>query len=166
MFYVSSVKDEKLKVGVTDTKDRVEEFYTNEQLCKFIQNGITIFGTDYYNHYVTCKPLTLNQTPDRSKLLELLEVWKKVHNQWNGRPVEDYLASLRAGSYIKVDYIYRTTSGTHKKSCTELRKKDYDTWLFTDVASTFSGSLCDSKLASGYLDIAFCCGRCTGLEVK
>lgn len=46
MFYVSSKRGDKL--GVTDTKDGVEEFYTREELASFYRNdGIKIVGFDY-----------------------------------------------------------------------------------------------------------------------
>lgn len=46
MFYISSKNGDKL--GVTDTKDNVEEFYTKEELADFFFNHrIKIFGFTY-----------------------------------------------------------------------------------------------------------------------
>ena len=45
MFYVSSLKGS--KVGVTDTADGIEEFYTKDQLSCYIARGIPILGFSF-----------------------------------------------------------------------------------------------------------------------
>lgn len=42
MFYVFSKKDN--LIGVTDTSDNIEEFYTLEQIYTFINNGVKLSG--------------------------------------------------------------------------------------------------------------------------
>lgn len=53
MFYVSSKKDN--LIGVTDTSDNIEEFYTSEQISTFISRGIKITGVSVISNGITCK---------------------------------------------------------------------------------------------------------------
>lgn len=63
MFYVSSVVDENTKIGVTDTEDGVEDFFTNRELAKIVkEDKINVYGASYYNYKVTCTVLKPNQT--------------------------------------------------------------------------------------------------------
>lgn len=47
MYYVSSIKDN--KIGITDSKDNVEEFFTYTQVGKMREKGLSIYGVGYYN---------------------------------------------------------------------------------------------------------------------
>ena len=47
MFYVSSMSGN--KIGVTDTSDGVEEFYTRDDLGCFLARGIAILGVSFRN---------------------------------------------------------------------------------------------------------------------
>lgn len=153
MFYVSSVLDEDYKIGVTDTDDGVENFFTNKELSRIVHDKkIKVYGTSYYNYRVDCTVLKPNQVLSSSKLQTLLRKWRAVHNRWNGYPVEDYLAMCRVGSKIIVDYSY-PVNGALKQGITTLVKLDTDKWKYTDTNNTFSDTIADSVFASWCLDI-------------
>ena len=68
MFYVSSIMGN--KVGVTDTTDRVEEFYTQDNLACFLAKGIVILGASFKNN--SSGSLSINVIcPEAAKLLYL-----------------------------------------------------------------------------------------------
>lgn len=48
MFYVSSTRD--ASIGVTDTSDGIEEFYTMDSLACFLARGIVIVGATFKNN--------------------------------------------------------------------------------------------------------------------
>ena len=53
MFYVSSKNDN--LIGVTDTSDNIEEFYTSEQISTFISRGIKITGVSVISKGITAR---------------------------------------------------------------------------------------------------------------
>lgn len=157
MFYVSSVIDKDRKIGVTDTRDGVEEFYTDAQIVKFLkEDKVDIYGTSYYNYKANCTALKINQTLNESKLKSLISEWGRVHNRWTGYPVEDYLASAKIGTKIIVDYVITAEESRRKISATTvLERLNYDEWYYQDEASTFSGSKGNSRFAARTLES--CC---------
>ena len=161
MFYVSSVVDENTKIGVTDTEDGVEDFFTNKELTKIVkENKINVYGASYYNYKVTCTILKPNQDIDSSELRRRLDDWKKVHNQWTGEPVENYLAEARIGTLIIVDYSYTGDGDRRQHTCsTMLKKIEDDKWLYKDDSNTMSGNVGDSKFAAWALEVACIHGR-------
>lgn len=151
MFYVSSVVDENYKIGVTDTDDGVENFFTNKELSGIVHDKkIKVYGTSYYNYRVDCTVLKPNQVLSSGKLQALLRKWRAVHNRWNGYPVEDYLAMCRVDSKIIVNYI---STDILKQSTTTLVKLDVDKWRYTDDNNTMSDTIDNSVFAAWCLDI-------------
>ena len=157
MFYVSSVIDKDKKIGITDTKDGVEEFYTDAQIAKLInENKIDIYGTSYYNYKANCTALEINKKLSESQLKLLISEWGRLHNQWTGHVVEDYLASAKIGTKIFVDYVITAEESRRKISATAvLERLNYDEWYYQDEANTFSGSKGSSRFAAGTLES--CC---------
>lgn len=168
MLYISSVDDNKDRYGVTDTLDNVEEFYSNSQIVDFIKNKeLVIYGTSYYNHRVTCTVIKPNQSVSISKLTDLLNNWKKLHNPWTGIPVEDYLASLRVGTHIRIFYkYYGDGSRRWHDSITDLWKKGDDEWVFEDTTSTMSGRMGNSRFAAYTLEVSVVYGRLDFMKVE
>lgn len=156
MFYVSSVIDKDRKIGVTDTRDGVEEFYTDAQIADFLKKDkIDIYGTSYYNYKANCTALKINQTLSESKLKSLIADWGRVHNQWTGHPVEDYLASAKIGTKITVDYTYVGDGDRRShRGITRLTKLNYDEWYYQDEVNIFSGSKGSSRFAAHCLEVA------------
>lgn len=156
MFYVSSVIDKDRKIGVTDTKDGVEEFYTDAQIADFLKKDkIDIYGTSYYNYKANCTALKINQTLSESKLKSLIADWGRVHNQWHGHPVEDYLASAKIGTKITVDYTYVGDGDRRShRGITRLTKLNYDEWYYDDTNNISSGKNVDSRFAAHCLEVA------------
>lgn len=156
MFYVSSVIDKDRKIGVTDTKDGVEEFYTDAQVAKFlVEDKIDIYGTSYYNYKANCTALKINQILSVSKLTDLVNKWKKVHNQWTGYPVEDYLAEAKIGTTIRVDYFYHADGdGRTHNGTTVIKKLNYDEWSYVDDNNCASGGKGSNRFAGWCLEVS------------
>lgn len=159
MFYVSSISGN--KIGVTDSKDNIEEFYTNDEICDFIKNKkVDIYGTSYYNYQCDPTPLVINQALKESQLRELLNGWKKLHNRWEGHKVEDYLACAKVGTKIIVDYSYVGDGDRRLHSCTTvIEKLSYDDWHFEDSSNTASGNRGSSRFAAWCLEVACVHGK-------
>lgn len=166
MLYISSVIDKDLKIGITDTDDNVEEFYTDSQIVTFLKkNKLNIYGTSYYNYKANCTPIKINQTLDAHTLNSLLRKWKEVHNQWSGYPVEDYLASAKIGTAIRVEYVYRASSGDNKFGVSQLAKLDYDKWYYLDKDNIMSGNTGDSRFAAHCLETACIYSRVKTIDI-
>lgn len=46
MFYVSSLKGN--KIGITDTRDNKEEFYSNKEIVQFVESKVVdIYGVSH-----------------------------------------------------------------------------------------------------------------------
>lgn len=165
MFYVSSINGD--KIGVTDTSDSVEEFYTDAQIAKFLKGKVVdIYGTSYYNYKANCTVLEINKVITSEKLKSLLADWRKVHNQWTGHQVEDYLASAKIGTKIIVEYVY-TGDGDRKqhRGTTVIKKLSYDEWCYEDTDNTMSGKTGDSRFAAWCLEVACIYSKMTGITV-
>lgn len=156
MFYVSSIVDENTKIGVTDTEDGVEDFFTNKELAKIVkEDKINVYGASYYNYEVECTVLTPNITLLSSKLKELLDAWRKFHNPWTGHPVEDYLACAKIGTKIVVDYSYVGDGDRRQHNCSTILKKiGDDKWSYKDDENTMSGKVDDSRFAAWALEVS------------
>lgn len=166
MFYISSVDLSKDKIGITDTTDNVEEFYTQKDLVKFHDKGIKIIGSSYYNYKCTPTVIQRNICGRASDLRVLLDNWKKVHNSWNGEPVENYLASLRSGTIILVDCIYHGSSGSVTNDHLKLVKKKDDNWQMFAESNTCDEEIGDTHFAAWALDVYYCGARPTKLIIK
>lgn len=154
MLYVSNViKDNQIEV--TDTSTGKTEILSNKAIVKLVENKeADIYGVDVYNHKAECTPLKINQTLDILKLIALINKWRKIHNSWTAKPVEDYLACLKVGTIINVDYHDKDTAGRVFSGTTTLKKLNYDEWLFTDEENTCSGNKGDSRFAAWALDVS------------
>lgn len=166
MYYISSYIDD-YKIGVTDTKDDVEEFVTNKDIVKLAEeNKIRIYGTSIFNHHADCTVLKMNTSIDKSELVKRLNDWKKVHNPWTGIPVENYLASAKAGTVIEVNYTGVSDDGRRPYTgTTRITKKDYDIWYFEDTSNTFSGDTGDAKFAAWALEVACLYNKPTSINI-
>ena len=156
MFYVSSVIDKDRKIGVTDTRDGVEEFYTDAQIYNFMDKGIVdIYGTSPFNHRANCTAIEINKTITISKLKDLIKEWGRIHNQWHGHPVEDYLVSAKIGTKITVDYTYVGDGDRRShRGITRLTKLNYDEWYYDDTDNISSGEKGDHRFAAHCLEVA------------
>lgn len=67
MFYVSSMRGN--RIGVTDTYDGVEEFYTRDDLGCFLARGISILGVSFKNSNGVLNVSVI--CPEAAKLLYL-----------------------------------------------------------------------------------------------
>lgn len=164
MFYVSSISEDG-KIGITDTRDSVEEFYTDSQVCNFLnKDKIDIYGTSYYNYHSNCTVLRLNQKLSKKKLVKLIDDWRKLHNQWKGYVVEDYLAESRIGSVIRVEYESESSSGDICSYSLSMKRLSYDEWLIRDEGQDLqeSGS---SRLAAYHLEVACIYSKCKSLNI-
>ena len=167
MFYVSSVVDENTKIGVTDTEDGVEDFFTNKELTKIVKDDkINVYGASYFNYKVTCTVLKPNKTLNSSELKLRLENWKKVHNQWTGEPVENYLAEAKIGTTINVIYSFVGDGDRRQHTCeTVLKKIGDDKWSYVDDTNTMSGKVGDSKFAAWALEVSCIYNRLKRLDI-
>ena len=168
MFYVSSIRGN--KIGVTDTSDGVEVFCTDKDIYNILKDKNRtedIYGTSPYNGMANCTVLKINQSLSKSKLLELMGNWKKVHNQWSGYPVDDYLAEAKLDTKIVVTYSYYG-DGDRKKHTgkTVLEKLSWDSWKYEDTNSTFSGRYGDSRFAARCLESACIYSNMLDLAIK
>lgn len=157
MFYVSSVVDEERKIGVTDTEDGVEDFFTNKELTKIVhKDKIVVYGASYYNYRVTCTVLEPNKKINSSELRKRIENWGRVHNSWTGEPVENYLAEAKIGTVVTVDYISTSDADRRLKSkgCTVIKKVGDDKWTYEDTSNIASGRTGNSKFAAWTLEVA------------
>lgn len=167
MFYISSFVDDN-KIGVTDTRDWVEEFVTNKDIVKLVEGKkADIYGVDVFNHKANCTPLTVDIQLKKSELLDRLRTWKEVHNKWNARPVEDYLACAKIGTRIEIDYVVTADADGRKSNAhASLEKKSWELWIHEDTHSTFSGRSDDSRYAAWVLDVTCLGCRLKHLEIK
>lgn len=168
MFYVSSIRGN--KIGVTDTSDGVEVFCTDKDIYNILEDKNRtedIYGTSPYNGMANCTVLKINQLLSKSKLLELIGNWKKVHNQWSGYPVDDYLAEAKLGTKIIVTYSYYG-DGDRKKHIdkTVLKKLSWDNWKYEDTSNTMSGKCGSSRFAAWALEVACIYSNMLDLVVK
>lgn len=156
MFYVSSIVDLDKKIGITDTDDGVEEFYTDAQIYEFMDKGLVdIYGTSPYNYKANCTALEIDRTITISRLKNLLDEWGRIHNRWHGHPVEDYLASAKIGTKITVDYTYIGDGDRRRhRGITRLTKLNYDEWYYDDTDNIASGKKYDSRFAAHCLEVA------------
>lgn len=166
MFYVSSLKGD--KIGITDTTDNIEEFYSNREVVNFVHKRLNIYGISVFNNKADCTVLNVNKTINKSELVSLLNNWRKVHNQWTGIPVEDYLAEAKQGTKIVVHYTYRG-DGDHRihNEVTQLVKIDAinDKWKYDDTCNTFSGEIRDSRFAAACLETACIYSKASSIEL-
>lgn len=165
MFYVSSLKDN--KIGITDTRDNKEEFYSNKEIVQFVESKVAdIYGVSVFNHEADCTVLQTDKSLSSSKLKELLTNWKNLHNPWTGVKVQDYLAEAKVGTIIDVDYITTDSSGRPHRGNTVIKKLDYDNWKYEDTNNTASGDIGNSRFAAWTLEVACIYSKCQRLSIK
>ena len=173
MFYISSVGEpfkvsgwnEELynKIGVTDTYDNVEVFYTNKQLYSIIKKAdINIYGTFCYGKtsremYVFATPMKYNESLSKSKLYDLFNNNKKKHNPWSLYPISDYLASVSVGSSFKLTWSDTGSSGETFTSSLSAKKVSDDLWDYD--SSYLEESRVTSSVLAQYLDYPSCVNR-------
>lgn len=163
MFYVSSIKGS--KIGVTDTSDGIEEFFSDKQVVDMLKNKINIFGTSLWNNSSNAKILDIDQVGSVGVLKSMIAKVRKTHNNWTLRDLANYLASLQKGTVIRIEYLYTGSYGESISSKTTLQRLDYDNWLYEDEESTFSGMKGDSDFAAWAVDVATC-GRVLSIKIK
>ena len=151
MFYISSLKDN--LIGVTDTRDGIEEFYKDKDIFKLLESGIEIYGTNKFNYKSNSNPIEIDIEIKKSKLIDLLDKWKKVHNNWTGRDVANYLASVKVGTEITVQYITKGTKGVNRGK-TVIKKLNYDEWIYEDTVNVASGRTGNHDFAAWNLEVA------------
>ncbi len=155
MFFVSKVNGN--DIYIKDSKDNVEEKVKNRIIVRLMEKKIlNIYGVSIYNHTAECKSISVNIDGNKMELRNLLDDLKRVHNKWTLKPIEDYLASLKVGSVVQIEYEGYGSSGNIFYSTTTIKKLDEDLWLYNDEASTFTGNKGDSRFAAYMLDIAYC----------
>ena len=154
MFYVSSLEGD--KIGITDTRDGKEEFYSNREVVGFKENAVAkVFGVSVFNHKADCTVLKLDRKIRGSDLKKLLSDWKKVHNPWTGIPVECYLAEAKIGTRVIVDYVATSDGDRHRhRGTTILKKLSYDEWYYKDTTNMMSDKTGDSEFAAWCLEVS------------
>ena len=163
MFYVSSIQPNGL-IGVTDTDDNVEEFYTSRKLAEIIKDSrkrldeVHVFGCQLWNNDAECQVIKLGQTLDVDTLKALISKWRGCHNPWEEFGVECYLAGAKVGTVIVVAYDCTDTSGRVSHCDTRLVRTSISDWYFEDSSNTMSGKYSDSRFATWALDV--CCVGC------
>lgn len=147
MYYISSQHGDNF--GVTDTSDGVEEILTDRDIVKLLENKVHIYGTSLYNHKSNSTVLKLDIDISKSELSKLISAAWKLHNPWTMHPIEDYLACVKVGSFIKV---HNSEDDTYPL----FEKIGIDTWCLTDSDNTIS----DTPLPSCRIDevlFYYCC---------
>lgn len=166
MFYVSTVKNSNC-IGVTDTKDGVEEFLHNKQLVELCKKyRVVIYGSDIYNNIAECIPIKLDQQLNFVTLTELIDKWRECHNPWTGIHVRDYLASSKIGTIINVDYWDYDTSHRKFSGCASLRRLSYDEWLFIDRENAYDGQHFDTAGITDRLEGCTIYMHCKRIRIK
>lgn len=182
MLYVSSVDCERPvygwneryydKIGVTNTLDGKEYFYTNSQLYELLKTqnykvyGTYCYGKDRYNMFVFAFPQKFNVKLSGSKLRELLDTHKKQHNPWSEYPIADYLASVAIGATIKIDYTDYGSANQLFRGMMYLCKIGEDLWRHQDDNSFFGNDDVDSYTAAHLLDYPWCGTRSHSLSIS
>lgn len=155
MFYVSTVKDgvgsTSANIGVTDTADGVEEFYSAHALAEIIDSGVVIYGAYVWNHAAECTVLRLNRRFDWAHFTDLCRKSRELHNPWTLYPIRDYLATLKIGVEFK---ILSTTvdRGVTEHSRLWLKKIGVDLWEW-DNGYLDNSKPCNSNYAETLVDI-------------
>lgn len=170
MFFVSDKIEEptgRIKIGITDSYDSVQEYYTNSEVVSLVKKkNINIYGVSIFNNEATCNVIGIDVTLKKNVLKELLDNWKKVHNPWNGVPVEDYLASAKVGTVVTVDYTYiGDDGGGRHNGLTKITKIDTDSWKYEDTENCFSGEVGNSRRAASNLEVAYIYSRPTRIDI-
>lgn len=121
MFYVSSKKDN--LIGVTDTSDNIEEFYTLEQISTFISRGVKITGVSATSNGITAK-ITCIDNKFYSVIEETL-----FNNAVNGLPLR---LKLQAKSDFKqCIFVSKESKGTSANGFSLFTYNFYDGVLFS-----------------------------------
>lgn len=153
MFYVAKLDGG--RIGVADTEDGVVDWFSDKELFTLIKkHNLNIYGTSIYNYKCNPTALSINNTLKLDKLTELVNAWSKLHNQWSGYVVEDYLASAKVGTVITVDYVYTGSGGERHQGNTELSRVGDDAWLYKDDSNLLNGKTLNSRKAAWALDVA------------
>lgn len=155
MFFVSRVKGN--DIYIKDSKDNIEEKVKNRVIVRLMEDKIlNIYGVSIYNHTAECKPISTDIKGSKTELRNLLDDLERVHNKWTLKPIEDYLASLKVGSVVQIEYKDYDSSGNIFHGTITIKKLDEDLWLYEDKNSTFTGDKGNSRFAADVLDIAYC----------
>ena len=145
MLFVSKVVDN--SVYVTDTKDNVEERVTVQDICLLYKKCIKVIGTEVFDNKVQrVTQIKVGVPLSSNKLIERIKAYAKLHNPWEGLKVTEYLATARIGTVITIEYSY-IGDGDRRRHCgtSVITRKDWDSWLFEDSESAFSGRTVDTS---------------------
>lgn len=175
MFYISSIgepfhiaewRDTTLynRIGITDSDDGVEEFYTNKQVYDFIEKdgiriyGQYIYGVHQYKMFVFPFPIKkLNVKCESSILKELFDKNRKQHNGFQIPLIAAYLVSLVKGTEIYLSWSDRMDgTGQVANLHISLVKLDTDLWQCGGDCWCSSNKVDSNKVADA-LDYPSCC---------
>lgn len=156
MYYISSVQGD--RVGITDTYDGVQEFYTQREVNNMVESRkLLIYGTSLWNHVAECTVVPYPRRCIREELEKLLLEWKNLHNPWKGYPVRDYLASIEPGWKISCTSVdYSIAMRRRYKYVTSLMKMAPDTWKIFCKEHVLDEQEVNSSVAQHMLDVAYC----------
>lgn len=153
MLYVSTIKD-KSHIGVTDTDDNIEEFYSNSDLVHFYKDlKLMIYGCYVYNNVAELTELTINRQLEKSALLGLVNILKTANNPWNMYPLRDYMACLKVGTCFTIMFIDRTSSGITISNKAIFTKVGLDNWKFECNYHIDDGCICNSDYIADLVNI-------------
>lgn len=154
------------KIGITDTKDNVEEFFNNEQVLKMLrENKLTIYGTDVYgidtNHlWVFTTVLKPFSKPSNSELTKHMRNLRDcLPNQTKAKLVlRDYLAMLPLKSYISYSYSYSGNYDDPRKynGFGSIHKVQDDGWYLNDKSHIMDGKIVNTEMISQYMGVVSC----------
>ena len=121
MFYVSSKSDN--LIGVTDTSDNIEEFYTLEQISTFISRGVKITGVSVISNGITARITCIG-----NKFYSVIEE-TLFTNAVNGIPLR---LKLQANlDFKQCIFVSKESKGTSAKGFSLFTYTFYDGTLFS-----------------------------------
>ena len=181
MFYVSSVsmptKAFRLndtiydKIGISVTETGETQFYSNSQVNDLLSQvkvyGAYSYGYDRYHKHAYCTPLKVNQSMSVLKLKEVLDNFKVHHNPWGKYALADYLATLKVGTTIGIDYKDVASDGrTPIIWLIMVSRIDDDLWYVRDNNSALDGRDVNSSTLADVLDYPWCGTRSHKLSAR
>ncbi len=133
MLYVTGVSEN--EVIIADTHDNIKDKISRRELDSIVCNDqLRIYGaSSHYNGKADLQALHYPIDCSKGALEKLLKEQKSLNNQWTHAKVQDYLAQVKIGTTIRIDYHGRSDDGgyPYTGSGVVMRKSD-DSWYIKD----------------------------------
>ena len=148
MFYVSSVKDN--KVYVVDTSDGVEEVFELSKIESLVRSNLVIIhGVLLSDKGIKCRSIKIDQKINYLKLMSLLKAYMQSDSMRCQVELSDYLASAKVGTKIFIQYLVNST--TYDLT---LVKESYDNWM---CQNTYKNIIARIDMNSVMSNLHFAC---------